>query len=75
MPKGQPAKFSLTPYRRALLLRLPLRGQDLKQMERRQLNACLKAGVAMLLGVWPGTRFVLTEKGRAALAEPTVGQS
>ncbi len=44
-------------------------------MERRQLNACLKAGVAMLLGVWPGTRFVLTEKGRAALAEPTVGQS
>jgi hypothetical protein len=64
-------KFTLTPYRRALLLRLPLRGQDLKQMERRQLNACLKAGVVMLSsGAGWLARFILTEKGRAALAEP-----
>lgn len=69
MPRGYADKFRVTPFRRELLLRLPLRGQELKQMERRQLNACLKAGVVMLLGVWPSTRFVLTEKGRAALAQ------
>lgn len=70
MPKGQPERFALTPFRRALLLRLPLRGQDLKQAERRQLNACQKAGVvAMSSGAGWLARFALTEKGRAALAQ------
>lgn len=67
MPKGEPEKFTLTPYRRALLLRLPLRGRDLKQQERRQLNECRRAGWVNLLETL--FHFVLTEKGRAALAK------
>ncbi len=75
-PDGRPEKkFTMTPFRRALLMRLPLSQQNLTDQERRQLNDCRRARLVKFLNIsasmkdWD-IRFVLTEKGRAALAEP-----
>ncbi len=63
-------RFAAAPFRRALLLRLPLSGRGLGEAERQELNWCCSLGLVALSGTWRGRRFVLMPKGGMALAVP-----
>jgi hypothetical protein len=63
-------RFAATPFRRALLLQLPLSGKGLGPAERQELIRCCSLGLVALSGTRRGRRFVLMPKGRMALAAP-----